>query len=575
MKFGYKTFIALTLATAACFRTKAQNQDADRADNFMETIDDYQPTELEDSSTISFEEAQKLQDVAPQPVEDSDSAALEKIYQSVLEIEHDAVRFIAHFESIKMNAYWDKVAKKWTIGFGNTTHPDGRPIRSGDRIKDEAELMYYFRSYFKDRVAPAIRDYLPGWENLEKHEKIAMLDLFWNAGSGQGILFTKKEYDAEWQRLSEESKDDIGQHLLNSNKAISYDGQAFNLGDLPEWHNLSPEEQQVMRPVYQNYNIVKGNTANQSYSEKWRILNEAQRTEVSDLLQQQNNLMAKAQADAVNLSDLMRQDFASASMQQFKLKMPSLHYQAVNDSTIRYMGFLNTEDYTLGEVPPIYKLNPEQRLEVCKRLTKLNENVCFTLRNKQTYALTAEEIPMWYLLNKTEKNAVRQLFDGHTDVLYRTSSDPAKKPVLSNLGYELNTYAISKDPVAKERVATRIASFIRSRGKVVPALQKRAAIRAKVFSGEIQLNGTGDNSIDLENAAIGASYSLKLSDLGDVKLICDSINNCNFGKNFADTMQYQVTHYGRTTKSNIRSRNRTQQRRPQGRVLARSGARGR
>lgn len=52
----YKTFIALTLATAACFRIKAQNTGMEGQDNFLETLKENR-TPPQAPKTITFEEA--------------------------------------------------------------------------------------------------------------------------------------------------------------------------------------------------------------------------------------------------------------------------------------------------------------------------------------------------------------------------------------------------------------------------------------------------------------------------------------------------------------------------------------
>ena len=550
MNFGYKTFIALTLATAACFRTKAQGAGMEKTNALTEVAHDNKPAIEPDTATIS--------DGVQLPNQDktltagaTDSTEIEEIYQSVLEIEHDVVRFIAHFESLKMNAYWDKTAKKWTIGFGNTTHPDGRPIRRGDQIKDEEELMHYFRSYFKERVAPTIKEYFPGWKELSKNEKIAMLDLFWNAGSGRGVLSTSKEYDTAFQNLSEPQRQEVADLLKNQNTAIQYGGQNYTLRDLPEWRNLNISERMALTPVYQNSNIMKGYEFNTSYSERWRRLNEEQRQEVSGLLSSMES-RKNPQLKVSDLSSLSAGMFTGVLASGYNISVPSLNYQQINDSTLRYQSFLTTDDYTMSDVPLWYRAGNKQRLDVCKLLAQNNKAV--TYRN---HSYEAKGISLWYFLEPQDRDSLQTLFAGHEEVLTRTAKDKKNKPVLSNLGYEVNAYAMNKSPSFRERVAMRIASYIHSGGNVVEALQKRANIRAQVFLGEITLDGSGPNSIDLEKVSIGAGYSVKIGDLTNPKLICDSINNCNYGKNFKDTVQYQLAHAGR------------------GAVIKRNGSRGR
>ncbi|MBR1601300.1 MAG: hypothetical protein IJ677_06950, partial [Alphaproteobacteria bacterium] len=107
---------------------------------------------------------------------------------------------------------------------------------------------------------------------------------------------------------------------------------------------------------------------------------------------------------------------------------------------------------------------------------------------------------------------------------------------------------------------------------IIPALQKRVAFRIKVFTGEIQLNGVGPTSIDLDEAHIGAHYgAFKASDLNNMnfsqsklEMICDSINNCHFGMNFSDTLEYKKVHDNNTARQKTQTRGRRQ---PQRRTL--------
>lgn len=43
-----------------------------------------------------------------------------------------------HFEGLRLSAYLCP-AGKWTIGYGSTFWPDGRPVKLGDRLANEAE----------------------------------------------------------------------------------------------------------------------------------------------------------------------------------------------------------------------------------------------------------------------------------------------------------------------------------------------------------------------------------------------------------------------------------------------------
>ena len=368
MDFGYKSLIATVLVCAAWCKTKSRTISNDKIkadssiivnqteDTMKVSPDTYtlkpvdmrrKPNELDDRNAKPDIDDNDLDSLNENP-EVKDSAAVDRVCKSVQDLEYEAVRLIAMSESIEMNAYYDKAAGKWTIGFGNITHPDGSPIKKGDRIESEEQLMYYFRSFFADRVAPNIVKYLPTWDKFNRQEKLALLDLFWNAGSGK------------------------------------------------------------------------------------------------------------------------------------------LHTSAKN--------------------------------------------------------------------SKTKK---------------RQSVKP------SELANALNAYAENRTTENINAVikAMKSRQFISTKKKgIIPALQKRVAFRIKVFTGEIQLNGVGPTSIDLDEAHIGAHYgAFKASDLNNMnfsqsklEMICDSINNCHFGMNFSDTLEYKKVHDNNTARQKTQTRGRRQ---PQRRTL--------
>lgn len=550
MNFGYKTFLALTLATVACWRTKAQTTDMKNQKDSIEVVKGSRLATAKDS-IVDFDELQKQQtNQIVAGVEKSDSALSEKIIQSFMGVASNAMRFIAHFENIKMNAYFDRVARKWTIGFGNTTHPNGRPIRRGDRIKDEAELKLYFTSYFSNKVAPIIAKYFPSFTELNDAQKIAVCDLCWNAGAG--VFINHKEYDSVVQNMSEKQRQDVAHKIQNKNESITYNGQTWTLDDIPEWRNLDVSVRAVLQQTYPNTHIIKGNVLNLTYNEKFQILDEQQREEVHKLTS-----ALKMVPDSSG---------ASLAVLPFQSKWNPAQ---VNDSTIRYQGYVTDYTYTASDVPSYYKLKNIQQQKVGELLARANGSIVVN-----GHTLTSKDIPAIYFMSQDEQKVLRS--SGLGDFLVRKSGDNKRKQVCSNLAMELTVSALMKDnPVAQERVATRLASFIRSRGRVVPALQKRANIRAQVFLGAIQLNGEGENSINLETANIGASYLVKESDLNNPKAICDTVKGCVSGKNFADTLNSVFSRVSKKIRTQVRSHSKTSRRMQVRTTMVRTGARGR
>ena len=527
MDFGYKTLLALTLATAACWRAKAQ--DSENKKDSVEIKDNKLPEAQNDSTILIDATRQDIsgdsavqQNIKPDSLTQNLSekdAKIEEICNWIVE-NKDCVNFIVHFEGVKMDAYFDKVAKKWTIGFGNLTRPDGKPVRKGDKIKDEAELMHYFAAYFRKNVAPTVVKYVSDFLKLEEQQKIILVDLFWNAGSGQGVLLNRKEYDTQFAKLPEEKRHEVAKMLREKNETIEFEGRKWSIKDLPEWRSMSSVGQMEFLPIYNNDNVIKGYKVNHAYAEKFRNLDYAQREEVSALL-----LEMKAKKTAAS------KPYAIPHISE------NWNLSQINDSTIRYQGYVTEQDFTLSDVPAWYKLNETKQEQIYKKLAERNGSVMY---EGQRYS--AKDIPLWYFLDEAEQKATAQMLNDN-DILYRSYGEKKNKSVLANLGLAINACIAADDAqkdVAVERVAALMISYTRSCGKVIPALQKRAFMRAAVFSNKIKINGVGENSIDLSSIFVGASYQLKVRDLNNPIRMVDTITKCPYGKNVADTIRAEV-----------------------------------
>lgn len=69
-------------------------------------------------------------------------------------------------------------ARKWTIGYGSTTHPDGRKVKKGDTITQE-QAEEYLKHEVKTRLKQMQLPLL-----LTKNMKTALVDLQYNIGHG-------------------------------------------------------------------------------------------------------------------------------------------------------------------------------------------------------------------------------------------------------------------------------------------------------------------------------------------------------------------------------------------------------
>lgn len=59
---------------------------------------------------------------------------------------------IKKYEGLRLEAY-KCPAGVWTIGYGNTTHPDGTPVKQGDMITD-VQAEAYLNDYLIRNVYP-------------------------------------------------------------------------------------------------------------------------------------------------------------------------------------------------------------------------------------------------------------------------------------------------------------------------------------------------------------------------------------------------------------------------------------
>lgn len=108
---------------------------------------------------------------------------------------------IAHFEGMKCKAYYDRAAGIWTINIGNTVRPDGKKVRSGDRIHDGQEALDYVCAHVDNHMADNMIKYLP-LHKMNPEEIAIMGSLCYNCGSG--ILRNKDGSPSEFAQTASE-----------------------------------------------------------------------------------------------------------------------------------------------------------------------------------------------------------------------------------------------------------------------------------------------------------------------------------------------------------------------------------
>ncbi len=92
---------------------------------------------------------------------------------------------IKKYEGLRLEAY-KCPAGVWTIGYGNTTHPDGTPVKQGDMITD-VQAEAYLNDYLIRNVYPVFGK-IPYTLSMWQKEALSSLIYNWNAG---GFLKSK------------------------------------------------------------------------------------------------------------------------------------------------------------------------------------------------------------------------------------------------------------------------------------------------------------------------------------------------------------------------------------------------
>lgn len=86
-----------------------------------------------------------------------------------------AIDLIKKYEGLSLKAY-KCPAGVWTIGYGTTVYPDGKPVKMGDTItKDEATALLL--DYVINQILPHIRDL-----GLTSNQEAAVCSLIYNIG---------------------------------------------------------------------------------------------------------------------------------------------------------------------------------------------------------------------------------------------------------------------------------------------------------------------------------------------------------------------------------------------------------
>jgi lysozyme len=97
-----------------------------------------------------------------------------------MKLSNNGIKLIKSFEGLKLNAYQD-VAGVWTIGYGSTRYQDGRTIKHGDKLTDEAQANTLFMNTLSKYVEAVNKGAKVA---LSQNQFDALVSFIYNVGTG-------------------------------------------------------------------------------------------------------------------------------------------------------------------------------------------------------------------------------------------------------------------------------------------------------------------------------------------------------------------------------------------------------
>lgn len=160
-----------------------------------------------------------------------------------------ALRLIEKYEGWRPTAY-KCPAGVWTIGWGTTRYSDGRPVQQGDTINrvDGDSLL----KNEVERVADKLRTTVPHWNELEDHQRCALISFAYNLGAN---FMNTTGFETISRVLRERDWDAVpGAMLLYRNPGTSFE-QGLKRRREEEgllWNNKKPVLQTQQSPAKLN-----------------------------------------------------------------------------------------------------------------------------------------------------------------------------------------------------------------------------------------------------------------------------------------------------------------------------------
>lgn len=118
---------------------------------------------------------------------------------------------ISDSEGMRNDAYWDETGKVWTIGKGSTTHPNGTPVKKGDKISNQ-QANEYMDHYVNNNIIPTYNKKIPNWASMNPNQQGALISFGYNFGpnfygsKGFNTITSKLSSPKSWNEVPDALK---------------------------------------------------------------------------------------------------------------------------------------------------------------------------------------------------------------------------------------------------------------------------------------------------------------------------------------------------------------------------------
>ncbi|NBS71852.1 hypothetical protein EBT31_23485 [bacterium] len=122
-----------------------------------------------------------------------------------------ALQIVKKYEGVRLSAYPDPGTggDPWTIGWGNTRYPDGRPVQRGDKINMvEADMMLRREI---DHIAASLGKQVPYWAEMSDGQKCALISFAYNCGTA---FYGSSGFNTISRALKEKRWDDVPRAMM-------------------------------------------------------------------------------------------------------------------------------------------------------------------------------------------------------------------------------------------------------------------------------------------------------------------------------------------------------------------------